>query len=216
MSNISPEIGYLYINGLGDGTITLKDRVINWWWHRAGMELQHAHINWYDGNDLSSKLADIEHQVSAMLQSFGGVAIIGSSAGGSLAVNSFFKLRESNVCVISSHGRLAAGDFGDNQRNSLHQRAQLDTEEPSKSFFDSVQMAESEVIPGLSDSDKGRMLVLTQLADMVVPLNLMAIDDVQQHRSLAFGHSGGFVAHMIGDRDMIRKFATSCLLPTEG
>ena len=139
----SPEIGFLYINGLGDGAPTLKDRVVKRWWEQAGLDIQHAHINWYDGKSLEEKLAAVEQKVDEMLSSFGGVAIIGSSAGGSLAVNSYYRLREKNVCAISTHGRLKAGNYPDSHRMSLYHRAHLDTSKPSQSFFDSVTMAAS-------------------------------------------------------------------------
>jgi hypothetical protein len=204
---MAEQIGYLYINGLGDGQTTTKDKAVKWWWQRAGQDIQHAHINWYDDKTLEDKLKSVEQKVDEMLHSFGSVAIIGSSAGGSLALNAFYRLKDKNVCAVITHGRLRAGNYTDNQRNSLHHRAHLDTDMPSQSFFDSVTMAESEVIPRLSDEDKERLLVLTQLTDLVVPMECMGIEGVQQHRSLAFGHSGGFVAHMIGDRDIIARFA---------
>lgn len=204
---MSEKIGYLYINGLGDGATTLKDRVVKWWWQRKGLDIQHAHINWYDGKSLEEKLATVEQKVDEMLSNFGGVAIIGSSAGGSLAINSFYRLRDKNVCAVSTHGRLKAGDYPDSHRMSLYHRAHLDTDKPSQSFFDSVTMAETQVILSLTEQDKERLLILTQLTDMVVPMDTMMIDGVKQHRSLAFGHSGGFIAHLLADRNMIAEFA---------
>lgn len=207
----SPEIGFLYVNGLGDGAITLKDKVVKRWWAKAGFDIQHAHINWYDGKSLEEKLAVIEQKVDEMLSSFGGVAIIGSSAGGSLAVNSFYRLRDKNVCAVSTHGRLKAGDYPDSHRMSLYHRAHLDTGKPSQSFFDSVTMAETLATPDLSEQDKERLLILTQLTDMVVPMETMSIEGVQQRRSIAFGHSGGFIAHLLADRDLIADFAKTVL-----
>ena len=205
-------LGFLFINGLGDGRTTPKDRVVRWWWQRAGLDIRHAHINWYDGKGLDDKLHAVETKVDGMLSECGGVAIIGSSAGGSLAVNSFYRLRDRNVCAVVAHGRLAAGDYPDSHRMSLHHRAHLDgAGKPSQSFYDSVSMAEKDVIPKLTGQDKERLLILTQLTDLVVPLGLMEIDGVQQHRSLAFGHSGGFLAHLLADRDIIHTFAQAVL-----
>lgn len=205
------EVGFLYLNGLGDGATTPKDKVVKWWWQRAGLDIQHAYIDWYDGKNLKDKLAAVEQKVSDMLQDFGGVAIVGSSAGGSLAINSFYELRDKNVCVVSAHGRLKAGNYADGHRMSLYHRAHLDSGRPSQSFFDSVRMAETEVIPRLSDNDKERVLILTQLTDLVVPLDTMIVEGIQQHRSIAFGHSGGFVAHLLADRNLIAEFADKVL-----
>lgn len=208
---MSEKIGFLYINGLGDGKTTFKDRVVERWWKRAGFDIRHSHTDWYNGASFDEKLSEIEQQVDEMLRTFGGVAIIGSSAGGSLAVNAFHKLKDRNVCAVVTHGRLKAGDYPDSHRMSLHHRSHLDTKKPSQSFFDSVMYAEIQTIPALSDQDKQRLLVLTQLTDLVVPMDCMGIQGVQEHRSIAFGHSGGFVAHLLADRDIIADFAKNAL-----
>ncbi|MDB5175691.1 MAG: hypothetical protein JWM81_549 [Candidatus Saccharibacteria bacterium] len=203
------EIGFLYINGLGDGTTTLKDKIVHWWWKRKSLDIHYAHINWYDGKSFEDKLQAVHQMVNTMLHDFGGVAIIGSSAGGSLALNAFSQLKTKNVCAVIAHGRLRAGNY--NNRNSMHHRAHLDTPRPSRSFYDSVMYAEKEVIPSLSDDEKMRLLVLSQLTDLVVPLECMGIEGVEEHHSLVFGHSGGFVAHFLSDRDIISTFAQSQL-----
>ena len=201
----------LYINGLGDGSIGVKDKLVAWWWKCADVDFHHAQVNWYDGTSFDDRLAEIVGQANRLIKQFGRAAIIGSSAGGSLALNTFYQLRDKNICIINAHGRLCAGDYADNNRNSLHHRARLDTDKPSQSFFDSVTYAENEVLPNLTDSDKERILVLSQLTDLVVPTELMSIDGVQEHRSLAFGHSGGFIAHLLADRDLIIDFADKAL-----
>lgn len=204
---MNKSIGYLYINGLGYGSTTLKDRVVKWWWSRAGLTIEHAHVNWYDDVDLANKLAVVEQKINQMLLSFKGLAVIGSSAGGSLAINAFYRLRQKNVCAINAHGRLKKGAYLPNNRMSLNHRAHLDTSRPAQAFYDSVIMFENNVMPNLSNDEKQRLLLLTQLTDMVVPLDTMIIDGVRQHRSFTLGHSGGFLAHMLADRDLIRHFA---------
>lgn len=206
---MAERVGFLFINGLGDGSTTPKDRVVSWWWQRAGLDIHHAHINWYNGVGLEAKLDELEHQVDGLLQSYGGVAIIGSSAGGSLAINAFLRKKDKNVCAVNAHGRVKAGDYPKEHRMSLYRRAHLDGSRPSQSFFDSVTKAEELTIPALTEQDKQRLLVLSQLTDMVVPKECVSIDGVQGHRSIAFGHSGGFMAHLLADRDIISDFANS-------
>lgn len=142
----SQEIGFLYINGLGNGTSTPKYNIVRWWWKRKGLDIQHAHINWYDTKSFGDKLQAVSQKVDEMLSRFGGVAIIGSSAGGSLALNAFSKLKAKNVCAVIAHGRLRAGNY--DNKNSMHHRAHLNTSRPSQSFYDSVMHAEHEVLPG--------------------------------------------------------------------
>ena len=211
MTDRSKEVGYLYINGLGDGRTTLRDRVVAWWWKRAGLEIRHAHVDWYNNIGLEQKLDTITQQVDEMLTMFGGVALVGSSAGGSLAINAFDRSKDKNVCAINAHGRLKVGNYSDSHRMSLHHRAHLDGNKPSQSFYDSVTMAETVAIPSLDDQEKSRVMILTQFTDLVVPIETMHIEGVKTHRSMAFGHSGGFMAHLFADRDLIAQFTESQL-----
>lgn len=199
------ELAVLYINGLGDGSIRAKDRLVQRWWRHTGINFHYAEVDWYDGSSFDDRLAEMAAKTDELITEFGRVAIIGSSAGGSLALNTFFKLRDKNICVINAHGRLRKGDY--TNRNSLHHRAHLDTNKPSQSFYDSVTRVENEVLPNLTKQEKQRILVLSQLTDLVVPTELMSIEAVKEHKSLAFGHSGGFLAHLLADRDLIIDFA---------
>ena len=203
---MAENVCYLYINGLGDGYTTPKDKLVSWWWLRKNLTIEHAHVNWYDGESFDEKLSQIETMVDEMLRTSGGVAIIGSSAGGSLALNTLFAMRDKNVCAVVAHGRIKAGDYPKAHRMSLFHRAHLDTDKPSQAFFDSVTHCENTTLQAMSSTDKKRVLLLTQLNDMVVPMNCMRDDELSEHRSLAFGHSGGFLAHLLADRDFDCRF----------
>lgn len=205
------DIGFLYINGLGSGRTTMREVLMRWWWRRAGIDLRLAHVNWFDQRDLSEKIHEVQLRVDRLLEDHSGVAIIGCSAGGSLAVNVFQRLKKKNICAVVAHGRLQAGPYSSEQAVSLYNRAKMHTNHPSQSFFDSVIQAETFTIPGLSNPDKWKLLTLTQLTDGVVPTECMRISGVQNHRAFAFGHFGGFVAHLFGDRNLIIRFATNVL-----
>lgn len=212
MSSQEGQVGYLYINGLGAGSITPKDRLVHWWWARSGRVVEHAQVDWYDGTPLAKKEQQVEGKVLEMLKTFGGVAIIGGSAGGSLALNVFSKMKEQSICAITAHARVKVGNYDDHDKMSLFRRAKMDTQTPSRVFFDSVTKVESSTIPSFTESDKERLLNLTQLTDLVVEPHLMQLEGVPTHRSIAFGHSGGFLAHLLADRDLIVAFAERQLL----
>ncbi len=207
MSQKSEQVGYLYVNGLGYGNLTPKDRLAKWWWKRSGRTIEHAGINWYGGGSLEEKVEQVENKVDQMLKVFGGVAIIGGSAGGGLALNVFSKMKHKNVCAITAHARVKVGDYEDSDRMSLSRRAHMNSRRPAPSFVDSVTYVESVVIPGFSDDDKSRLLNLTQIRDRVVDIDLMKIEGVQTHRARTAGHLGGFLAHLIADRNLIVSFA---------
>lgn len=195
------------MNGLGSGAPTQKDRLVLWWWRRVGLRTVHAHIDWYDGASLQAKVSSIEQHVKNLLQQHAYVVMIGSSAGASLALNVFARIKNEPVCVVCAHGRVGTGRYRITHRNSLYRRAGMATARASQAFYDGVMLADGEVIPTLSVEDKSRILVLTQLTDLVVPPHLMRIEGARTHRSFAFGHGGGFLAHIFADRDLIVAFA---------
>jgi len=211
MQKLKQTIGYLYINGLNDGQTKRQDRLAFWWWRRKGIELRHAHVNWLDGRSLDDKVNDLEIQLGEMLEQFSGVALIGTSAGGSLALNTFHRLKGRNICAVTAHARLKVGDYSQEQKNSMYRRANMDTDRPCKAFFDSVANVEADIISEVSESEIQRLLTLSSITDMIVPPSLMSVEGVRNHRSLAFGHAGGYLAHMIADRNLTIRFSETCL-----
>lgn len=197
------EISYIYLNGLGDGSKHWHEKLAMRWWDKNDTPLEHLPVNWYSEPDLDELVESITLRIDELLRTTGRVAIIGSSASGSLAVNLLHANKNKDVLAIIAHGRLAKGSYPSNSHMSLENRAKK-----SKTFYESVERAEA-VIPRLSEGEKQKILVLTQLTDMVVPLETMAIPGTKMHRSLALGHSGGFLAHLIVDRDIIVDFSKS-------
>lgn len=208
-------VPFLYVNGLGDGKTKLQEKLAMWWWVRSGSQLHHAHIDWYSSDLFDKQLDKVIKQANDLLLKYGKVVIIGSSAGGSLALNAFHSLRDKNVIVINAHGRLREGDYTNLNWYSLHKRAHLDSNQPSYSFYDSVKYCEQKVLPSLKDEDKCRVLIMTQLTDMVVPIPLMRVEGVKEHRSLVLGHSGGFLAHLIASRDLLMRFANEAVVSAD-
>lgn len=179
-------------------------------WRSRGLPITHAHINWYNGN-LELNLFKIEQQVNDLLINNDGVCIIGSSAGASLAFNSYYKLKSQNICAVSAHGRLTIGNFKENDKKSLNQCAHLNSQKPAQSFYDNVSMLQNIVIPQLTIQDKQKLLILTQMIDPVVPKSTRTIQNVTQHKSVAIGHSVGFLAHMMFNLRIINSFANNAL-----
>ncbi|MCA9347614.1 hypothetical protein KC930_03495 [Candidatus Saccharibacteria bacterium] len=203
------DTGYIYINGLGSGKLRLIERIVFWWWGRAGVELTQAHINWYDSDGFETKVDKLKEIAKYQLQQYEKVVLIGSSAGGSLALNAFYELSDERIFAVNAHGRINKGKYPKKHRMSLFRRAHLDKKRKSQAFFDSVVNVEGIVIPSLSKTEKTRILVLTQITDLVVPLETMKIEGVKTHKSLAFGHLGGFFAHLIACRKMIQRWSDS-------
>ncbi len=202
-------IGYMFLNGLGTGETKWHENIMLKSWHRAGIDLIPGHINYYahSAEELINQVCTLTR---TMLESHDGIALVSESAGGSLALNALHMLQDENVCAVIAHGRMRAGDLPRSHRKSLYRRAHLDTENPATGFYEGVLKAEKTAV-ALSADEKRRILILTQLTDMVVPLSTMTLPDVQTHRSFALGHSGAFFAHLIGNRDRIVTFAHQTL-----
>lgn len=211
MAKNTRHIGYLYINGLGYGHERSQEKLMKWWWRRKGIALEHLQTNWRDGQSFDSKLGAAIQKAEDMLQEYDGITIIGTSAGGSLALNTYCELKDKNICLVSSHGRMKAGDYEKSDRRSMYRRARLGTDHPLSAFADSVANAEHNIIHNLTQQDKQRILTLDQLTDLIVPLETMVIDGTETHRSFTLGHSGGLIAHLIGDRDLIIRFTERVL-----
>jgi len=194
------EISYLYLNGLGDGSRHWHEKLAALWWDRNGTPLEHFPIDWYSEPNLDDIVESLTLRIDELLRATGRVAIIGSSASGSLAVNVLHANKGKDVLAVIAHGRLAKGNYSPANRMSLENRSKN-----SKTFFESVERAEATILE-LDENEKRKILVLTQLTDMVVPLETMTMPGVKTHRSFALGHSGGFIAHLIADRDMIVEF----------
>lgn len=205
-------IGYLYINGLININIKFIDKLVDWRWHQVGIDIQHSRTNWFDNTKIEDRIEEIVNKVNQMLKIYDGVTIIGSSAGGSLAINAFDKLKDKNICVVIAHGRLMVGNYSNNQHLSLYHSAKIGKKHPAPSFYESVKLAEEKVIPRLSKDDKKRIFCMTQIIDNVVPINTMTINEVKVYRSFVFGHRFGFIAHLIISRNKIIDFSRSILL----
>lgn len=196
---------YLYINGLSNGAVSTKDRIAKWWWRRGDLQLEMFEVDWY-----RYSLDELERQVlvrvNELLWTYEHVVLIGVSAGGSLALNVFVQIAEQDVVLVLAHARLKSGNYPANSRMSLGRRAKIGTNHESLAFRDSVEKAESKSTPLLSGEMKNKILNLVQLTDCVVAPRLMQLADVKTHHSFAFGHFGGYIAHMFADRNIIRDF----------
>ena len=210
-STNSNRIGYLYVNGLININIKFIDKLIDWRWNSVGIDIQHSRTNWFDKTTIDDKVRAVIKQVDKMLQDYDGVAILGSSAGGSLAINAYAKLIDKNVCIVAAHSRLAVGNYSDDQKLSLYHSARIGKKISAPSFYESVKIAEDISILGFSITDKQRIMTMVQLTDGVVPLGTMSIDGAIQIRTLAFGHRMGFISHFIINRNRVIDFANRVL-----
>ena len=190
----------IYINGLGAGNTRLQERLGAWWWRRKGVYFEHYPINWYKETRFEPVVNGLVATASRLVEEYDKVLLLGFSAGGSIAVHAMLQCKSSNVYAISCHARLRVGNAA-----HLKRRAHINSSRPAPAFYQSVEHLDA-TLSQLTMEQKKHILILTQLTDLVVPVRLMRLSGVATHRSFAFGHSGGFIAHMFTDRNLILRY----------
>ncbi len=157
-----------------------------------GVRVEYASVEWRS-NRLGLVLDELE-DTARELADAGSLAIVGYSAGGSMAMNVFGRLRtEPDVAAVSIAGRLSAGDYHALDPRSLESAAHLRGTTVYKGFYNSVMHFENEVLPTLSTADKSKMTILKPRHDFVVPKHTMDIQGVETVTLPAKTHHGAGV-----------------------
>jgi pimeloyl-ACP methyl ester carboxylesterase len=184
-------IHVLYFNGLGHGKTRKREQLAFNYLAKRGIEVIHTPINWYAGESFDDIFARMLKMTKRKLKEHGKLVLVGSSAGGSMAVNILSRLHDKNLSAVTLCSRLQLADLPWWDTRSLERMAHLDSSQPSQAFFDSVAYCSNKAIPDLTTSDKKRLIIVQQWADFVVPRPTMSIDGVQIYKVPAFGHGWG-------------------------
>mgnify|MGYP002344743929 FL=1 len=194
-------IRYLYINGIGGSHGSWFNNFIMWWWQINGKKLELLTVDWFVNQSVDDLVGAVLKKIDQLYKESDNVVLIGSSAGGSLAVNAFCADSRSQTQVVVSRGRLKRGAYPSNDKRSLARWSKT-----SQTFCESVLRAEHNVTL-LSPAQKERMFIMIPLTDNVVPIETMLVDGVTTYKSFAFGHFGGHMAHMLTNIWRIDRFA---------
>lgn len=184
----------LYLNGLGDGKLQCRQLVAIKYLAKRDVQVAHAHVNWRSGESFENLCEYVLACAQDQLKRHGRIALVGSSAGGSLAINVFAKLRHEDIVAVSLCGRLRPGDLPWWDARKLERMAYLGTAKESKSFYHSVTHCAQTTLPSLTEQDKRRLVVMKQWVDFVVPRSTMNIDGARTYTLPAIGHGMGIAA----------------------
>ena len=147
----------IYIPGLKDQKKSYE-MLINRW-ASFGI-VPHVHrMGWHDGESFRPKLKRLVSEVNGFLENGAAVSLVGSSAGGSAALNTLLEQPQISG-VVNLSGRLRAGEnvyptLGWAGRNSA-------------SFRESVLLFESRE-PEIPEELREKVLVITPIWDQLVP-----------------------------------------------
>ncbi len=92
------DVGLIHINGLGLGHNKIVKFFNNNLWKRTGFDYIAFDVKWFSGS-FDEDLAKITEQAKILLKKKERLAVMGSSAGGSLALNVFASLRDEKLSL---------------------------------------------------------------------------------------------------------------------
>lgn len=186
-----PTIHVLYFNGLGRGKTRKAELLAMSYLKKHGIDVVHAPIDWYAGESFTDLFTRMTALTQEHLKKHGELILVGSSAGGSLAVNILGELHSPNLGVITLCSRLRETTLPWWDKRDLAFAAHFGRRGSSQAFFDSVSYGNRTAIPKLTTAEKRRIITVRQWVDFAVPRPTMDIDGVKMYRVPAIGHVWG-------------------------
>jgi hypothetical protein len=156
----------IVVPGLGDGIKKMQLATNHWRNHSLEPVVQH--MNWRDGEDFISKLNNLTTLVDE-LSAKGTVSIVGTSAGGSAAINTFLERRNVIDKVVNVCGRLRV-----DTHTGIHSFEARSAS--SLAFAQSVILCEKNQNKLTRAERKRVMTIHALLGDELVPASTTTID----------------------------------------
>ncbi len=181
----------LFFNGLGNGKTRRREQIAVRYLARRGIQVEHVQIDWHSDESFTSLLKRVTKITEQKLQEHGKLVLIGSSAGGSLAINVLGMIRNKNLRAVTLCSRLHLAKLPRWDHRTLKRMAYIGKPKQSQQFYESVTYCTETTIPKLTTADKQRITIIQQEADAVVPRATMGIDGVPTYKVPAFGHGWG-------------------------
>jgi len=184
-------IHVLFLNGLSDGTTRKREQFAIKYLAKHDIIVEHIPVNWRSEESFADLLERLTKITRQKLKEHGQLLLIGSSAGGSLALNVFKRVDSKNLYAITLCSRLHDVQLPWWDWRTMDRMAYMGTPKASQKFVDSVAYCTDKIIPALTVKDKKRIVIVQQLADGVVPRPTMSINDAQTYKVFAIGHGWG-------------------------
>lgn len=162
----------IYIPGLGDNSDELRQLGLKTW-RLWGVSTELIPMQWNDGEQYSAKLARVLGAIDAAKKAGYLVAIVGESAGGSMAINATAARRSSVASLLTICGV---------DSPSIRPSATILRKSPA--FKDSI----AELATSLSSLDLTKVQTISALIDGVVYHNVSTITGARNFRVLGIGH----------------------------
>jgi len=183
------------VPGLDDGRYNLLN-TLSRFWSRADVKLHVHSVGWRDSGSFEQKLEGLLSFIDELLLTNEPVALIGTSAGGSMVLNAYLR-RPNLLGVINVCGRLHVGH---DVSPTLEEAAW------TSAAFDSSVRACDQDQHKLSNRLRKRVLILQPWRDPVVPLVTMLLEGATVKRISGFAHVDGIVFALLFRRAAILRF----------
>jgi hypothetical protein len=181
----------LYFNGLGSGKTRRREWVAFDYLAKRGIRVIHAPIDWRSSEKFDALFERMTTVTKEKVKDHGKLVLVGSSAGGSLAINIMSKLHDRRLFAITLCSRLHETELPAWDKRTLERVAYIGTPKASRKFFDSVTYCGQTAIPKLTKSDKRRIMTVQQWTDFVVPRPTMGINGVRIYKVPGLTHGWG-------------------------
>lgn len=184
----------LFFNGLTNSTTRKRERWAINYLAKHGIIVEHIPVNWRSDEPFTDMLNRLTKITQQKLKEHDQLLLIGSSAGGSLALNVFKQVNSDDLYAITLCSRLHDAELPWWDWRAMERMAYIGTPKESRKFVDSVTYCTDKIIPVLTDNDKKRIVIVQQFADTIVPRSTMSVDGVRKYKVLATGHGWGIAA----------------------
>jgi len=176
----------IYIPGLGNGG--LGCRLLQWRRHDPTLAFHVLKVDWGDGGSFASKLDRVLNVIDTFTQTGEKVSLIGSSAGGTMAVNALMQRPDKVDKVITICSPLRTGG----RSHPLLER--------KDGGFPLVKAALARLDASgasLTPSQRKNILVFLPLYDGVVPPLSMVLEGTTNKKFFGFAHFPSLIITLI-------------------
>lgn len=188
----------IIVPGLGGSNFGLE--YISKLWSDMQLRVYIVDVGWRDKKiNFRSGLSKVLKLIDSLPKT-DRVSLLGTSAGGSMVLNAYYKRRDRILKVINVCGRLRRGV---GVYPTLEKAAST-----SKSFKESVLSCEN-IEQKLNDKDGKKFLTIRPLFDEVVPISTMTIYGAKNIRVFSAIHVISILSAMTLYSSVIKKFLRS-------
>ena len=171
----------IYVPGLGDFRIKSQKLALSTW-QVYGVTTEVCQMKWSDGQSFQPKLERILSRIDAAVAAGKPVAIVGTSAGASAALNAY-ALRKGQLKGVA----LICGKVLRPETISDY------TYRANPAFRESMQRLDVS-LPVLNDDDRARILSIHPFADQSVPVADTKLPGCREALVPTFGHAASIAA----------------------